>query len=542
MLQKEIFMEINKKLPFNSVLPKNSFFDKYQLPMEKVIKQQNEWLEQINKETENHCIKLSSIGLGDRVNYFKIKPFIYQDITSEEQDIIRLTRTMDLPHIVDSFDINEKNTLFSSSELSTKEQDQEELNRVLDLRLYPTIKQIIKEKKANIFLGSKPELQVYSASLKEKLIIEIEIPSSVKFYLALDNVGDMKVYIANIVSHENLIQQLITLKLADINLKKIPIIGNTQHYKTVCKEDLITFEKQAFSYLAKKNVLIVAGCSLEDTVSSTLEQIFAGNISKKKFSGSLVSLTYLQSQYVPNLGFIILNLNYGEICEEQISIILEKFNCIGIFSGSAAGYISREVEDTLPEIGTRVPVFSAKNYSGDLVSLNEKNNNLHLHVPTIFFETWNWLKHAKESGASTVDVETYYILKAVQKFQETHPLTKLHIDIGVFISDFVGKKPLRSYENVFTNYPMILQKFVDEVLVFNIMSPYNNNRLSIPIFSNDYLSLNPEKIVIEQNIKNEAVVDCIGTYWDKSEFSKRVHTPVTIGKIRDKESFVNQSV
>lgn len=489
----------------------------------------------ISEETEAHCFYLESIGLADRAQYFNVKPFIYQEY-GPETNISRFNQQVFLPEIVRAFNNHEKNTLFVNSE-SGEEDQKQEIKRVLDIRLYPTIRRLIEEKQTNIFLGSKTELQAYTKSNHEELIMQIEIPSSVKFYIAMNQSRDIKVYLSNIVSHENLIQQLITLKIADVDLQRIPILGDEQHYKSVCKEDLFKFEKQASAYLARKNVLIVAGCSLEETVCSTLEQIFNGKVTKNKFSGQQVSLTYVSSQHAPDLGFIVLNLNYGEICEEQISIILEKFNCIGIFSGSAAGYIPKDEQEELPEIGSRVAVGSAKHSLGELVVLDKQNTNLHLHVPTIFVETFDWLKNAIALGANTVDVETFYILRAVQKYQQTNPHAKIETDIGVFIADYIGKKPLRSYYNVFAQYPLVLQNFITQVLVANLTSSYTSNHSSTPSFSSQYFSIEPKFVEISQAMRREPVIDTIGTCWDKSEFYKRVHTPVPIGTVKDQENF-----
>jgi len=163
-------------------------------------------------------------------------------------------------------------------------------------------------------------------------------------------------------------------------------------------------------------------------------------------------------------------------------------------------------------------------------------------VPTIFIETFDWLKKAKALGGMTVDVETFYILRAIKKYQEANFHKKLYIDIGVFISDYVGKKPLRSYENVFARYPLALQKFISNVLVANITLSYNNNRLSNPTFNKEYFSIDPKQKLIEQSMRQEAIIDSIGRFWDKSEFSKRVHAPVTIGKVKDQDTFSNQKV
>lgn len=523
--------------PFHFISASHTVLNKPVLN-EFVKKYQKVWLDKITKETKSHCQHLANTDLAERVNYFKVNPFIYQN-SDTVPDISRFNHKMDLPKVVSEFDPHEKNTLFIHPG-SKKNNQTQEIKRALDIRLYPSLRNLIRKNGAKVFLGSKVELQSYTDSINEKLIAEIEIPSSAKFYVSLNSLGDIKVYLSNLVSHENLIQQLITLKLAGIDLHKIPILGNTQQFKSVCQKDILEFEKQCVDYLVKRNVLIIAGCTLENLACSSLEQIVAGNMIKRKFSGEILSLTYMKSENAANLGFIVLNLNYGEICEDQITMILEKFNCIGIFSGSAAGYIPSN-NARLPNIGERINVYSARHHFGELISLDKKNENLHLHVPTIFVETFNWLKNAKSLGASTVDVETFYILKAIQKFQSTNSQKKLHIDIGVFISDYVGKKPLRSYDKVFSQYPLILQNFVSKVLVANITLPYNNNHSSTPIFSKQYFSITPKSIPIEPSIRKEPVIETINTTWNKSEF-KRVHTPVTIGRIDDQNTFSNQKV
>lgn len=527
---------INKAISTLNALPSSSSNETDKVESKQTTFSENSWFKLISKETDEHCVYLESIGLGERAHYFKVKNFIYQD--APDTLVLDRFQVMTLPDQFHAFDAKEKNTLFTQSD-STQEQ---EIKRALDIRLYPSMRRIIEKQGATLFLGSKVELQAYSASNKEKLIIEIEVPSSVKFYIALTQTGDPKVYMAGLVSHENLLQQLITLKLAGIEKQKITILGDTDHYKLICKADLAAFEKNASSYVAKRNVLIVAGCSLENNVCTTLDQTFSGKITLQKFSGQIVSLTYALSPHTPNIGFIVLNLNYGEICEEQVAFILEKFNCIGIFSGSAAGYIPQSEEEKLPAIGDRMLVHSARHHSGEVVARDKQYQKLHLHVPTIFVETFKWLEQAKKLGATTVDVETFYILRAVQRFQQMNPHIKLHIDIGVFISDYIGKKPLRSYNNVFARYPELLQDFIKEVLVANITSTHNNNRTTIPTFSAHHIELKPEKIAISQEIKNEAVVDCIGSLWDKNEFYKRVHTPVTIGVVKNKECFISQNV
>lgn len=531
------------------------------------------WFDKLSEETEGHRSYLASIGLSDRADYFKVNKFIYRDTNMSSIDISRFSTQMTIPEEVKIFDPQKKNTIFMPKEAGQSEsrhrlprpmksvgvamtervtmiehatgindEQEQEIKRLLDIRLYPTIKRFIHEFETIVFLGLVTELQAFTKSRNEKICAEIEIPSSVKFYIATNAMGRCKVYIAGLVSHENLIQQLITLKLANINLNKITILGNTDQFKSMCLDDLRNFKKQSSSYIEKKNALIVAGCHLEDKACASLNEIFRDQCTLHKFFGNIVSLTYATSKHAPGLGFIVLNLNYGEICEKQIEIILENFNCIGVFTGSAAGYIRSDKSKDLPAIGERLSITTSRHHLGDTVSLNEITGPLHLQVPSIFVETFEWLEKAKKMGATTVDVETFYIVRAIANYIKQNPEVRIHTDIGVFISDFVGEKQLRSYQHVFDKYTEALNAFIQKIILQSLISNYQNNKNSTPHFEKGYLGLKPSIIPIDPRVKKEAVVESIGKQWDVQEFFKRVHTPVRIGKVTNQDKFTNTPV
>ena len=58
------------------------------LPQEDIIKHQQLWFDRLTESTKIHCAYLASIGLADRVKYFKVNPFIYKDSEAIE-DISR---------------------------------------------------------------------------------------------------------------------------------------------------------------------------------------------------------------------------------------------------------------------------------------------------------------------------------------------------------------------------------------------------------------------------------------------------------------------
>jgi hypothetical protein len=189
------------------------------------------------------------------------------------------------------------------------------------------------------------------------------------------------------------------------------------------------------------------------------------------FQGNIVSLSYLPLKSPINGigGFLSLNLNYGEIMEEIVHQILENCHCAALFTGSAGGYIP-STQACLPQIGDRITFTSSLHENGKEVDLANQgdltsiSSSLHLHVPSIFVETYEWLEQAKTKKGSTVDVETFYIMRAVQNYKNQYPQAKIKVDFGCFISDYVGLAPLRDYSHVYQNYPTILMHFLKEAL------------------------------------------------------------------------------
>ncbi len=142
--------------------------------------------------------------------------------------------------------------------------------------------------------------------------------------------------------------------------------------------------------------------------------------------------------------------------------LVKEFNCKHIFSGGAGGYVPSTqeiVENNLPPIGTRIPITSCISNDKKInLSNKDENKRHHLHVITIFQETYKWLNMVRAYG-QTVDIETFYILKAITDAG----IYIVKVDCGIFVSDYVGSQALRSYNKVYSQYDAALLKFLENV-------------------------------------------------------------------------------
>ena len=123
-----------------------------------------------------------------------------------------------------------------------------------------------------------------------------------------------------------------------------------------------------------------------------------------------------------------------------------------------------------PDIGERIWVKKSMSSQGEIIELEEKEilqfdrkytSIMHLQIPSIFLETYKWLENVKQFGNS-VDVENFYIMRAIKDYNRANPSNIVKADIGYYVSDYVGEKALREYSNVYKNYDKILKNFIDK--------------------------------------------------------------------------------
>lgn len=430
---------------------------------------------ELSKKTEAHKQYLMLQNLGDRAKAIKISLFHEDSENKQFLDLFPFKQRMAIPQEVLDFDPTAKNTLITT-EAYNSHNNAEDLKKLLDIRLYPVLRDLILHNKIEIFLDSKCEMVQYYKSRNMAMLFEFSIPSSATYYLAMSDKKELYVIMAGLVSRENIIAQLITLKLAKIDIHTIEIIGNLSLFSEKVKKDIIQLTQQIPGLNTGKNVLIVAGCGLEKKVNDIIANSFVEQIEAPvHFKGRIITLTYIKLLQPVNgiHGFISLNLNYGEIMEKITKLLLKNCNCTRVFTGGAGGYIPTQASEQRPSIGSYITITQSINEQGQRAKVNDNfyvplaaqaKSALHVHVASIFLETYSWLEKAKLHGATSVDVETFYIMRAIQKYNEKNPHKKVKAQCGYFVSDYVGEKALREYSNVYLNYTEILSRFVQITL------------------------------------------------------------------------------
>lgn len=426
-------------------------------------------------KTDAHIKYLQSVGLAERAKGINFSWFNRDELVGKTVDISTFKYQQAIPNVVETFNPHLKNTIITTDiEVSTNKQ--EDLDRILDIRVYPALREMIRNHKLNVFLGSKAEMVGHYENVGSNILFQFSIPSSATYYLAETKDHDYEVIMAGLVGRDNMIAQLLTLKLAEIDLRNIEIIGDFRHYQDLINKDMRELTSKITDLTSgEHHPLIVAGCGLEQMVCDILLYKYEDILdTPTRFEGDILSLIYIPlSRSNSQRGIISLNLNYGEITEHIVSSFLSQFNCKHVFTGSAGGYLPTVSEDSRPEIGSRITITRCMNEDqaisdlGNAAMFPDDLAQTHLQVPSIFLETYDWLEQAKTRGRS-VDIETFYIVKAIQDFNNRKPEHMVKGDCGYFVSDYVGEKPLREYSKVFVNYADTLERFIDAALELNL--------------------------------------------------------------------------
>ena len=501
------------------------------------------------KKTEEHILYLSSIGLTERAKSIKVVPFVPEKDAAEHVDLSTFAKRSPIPTEVLHFNPHAKNTLITTDP-DYDGNNPQDLQRILDIRLHPALKNLIEQNRVEVFVGTKQELTTYYSSKGSQVLLKFTIPSAATYYLAESDQQELFVILAGLASRENIIAQLLTLKLAGIQTDAIEIIGEIEHFNRVAKKDISLLLDQIPELKTGKHVLIVAGCGESTRAGDIINRVMQNSVAEtKSFSADIVSLKYVPLTCAVNgiNGFICLDLTYGEITEEIVSLLLQYCSCSHVFTGGAGGYIAGNPNAPNPEIGTRVRVSTCMNEQGETVTLDD---SCHLQVSSIFLETFEWLEKAHKRGTS-VDVETFYIIRAIQRYNAQNPSSKIEGNCGYFVSDYVGEKPLRDYSRVYQKYDQELRGFIEQTLSIAyapkpqssaeiiIKSEANDPRLvQIPRMNTTFMSQYFSHDLHLQQLNPRLTTNELFTHknWDIAYYD-RENYPVVLGKLDDPSTF-----
>jgi len=331
----------------------------------------NPLLERLMRETQDHILYLTSVGLGERAQGIRVIPFQQDGFLNEEIDLTVFKKRMPIPTEVLDFDPRAKNTLITTDP-AFQGNNPVDLQRILDIRLYPSLRKLINENGVEIFLGTRREMVAYYKSKNSSMLFIFKIPSSARYYLLESKDGRLLLVMTGLVSRENCLAQLLTLKLAGLKIEDIDIIGDFSHFGHLVKKDMDILLSKIPNLQTGNHALIVAGCGLEEIVAGILGETFKGNTDKSLiFKGDIISLIYTPLHQPINEihGFISLDLIYGEIMEDITRLFLENCHCKYVFTGGAGGYISKDCNSPKPEIGSRISITRSMNEQGEIATL-----------------------------------------------------------------------------------------------------------------------------------------------------------------------------
>lgn len=197
----------------------------------------------INK-VQTHIESLISIGLNDRTSGYKV---IILEKHSESNINLNIFK--------EKTDINKKNII-----ITTNPEVRDNIKKLLEILFSHILKELTEEYALEIFLGTKNEL-----------LLEFYLPNSVKYYLVKSNK-----YLLVISGQPVMI--LCTIKLSNIDVKKIEIIGTISHYSNIVDNDIKLLVKQNLSNHKLENILLIDRYDLKTMVTEMISKYYDNKI------------------------------------------------------------------------------------------------------------------------------------------------------------------------------------------------------------------------------------------------------------------------
>ncbi|MCB1136887.1 MAG: hypothetical protein KDK78_11515, partial [Chlamydiia bacterium] len=249
-----------------------------------------ELFEDLRFRTEEHVHCLEAVGMGERAQGIRIERF--SRTHPSDVDLAPFQTKSPIPVDVMDFDPSERNTLLTSCR-SAQGNRPDDIQRVLDIRLYPVLRELIEKWGLEVFLGSEREFEAYYQSERWEPIIKFHIPSAAKYYLVRDSRDNLKVVLSGLVGRENLIAQLMTVKLAGLLRDDISIIGDPGHLHDLARDQVLLALDTIPGLRHGPNALIVAGCGLEENANAVARKVLGDAAAPSQvFHQTIVSLTY----------------------------------------------------------------------------------------------------------------------------------------------------------------------------------------------------------------------------------------------------------
>ncbi|STX51580.1 Uncharacterised protein [Legionella busanensis] len=384
-------------------------------------------------------------------------------------------RMENIPTCVQNFNPNDTHTLFIPSEGQTKE---DKVQQALDMRLGGPLKGLLRscgeQGKIEAFLGATKDMINFYRSRGYELVEEIWFPSTGRYYTFFNKANtDFVITLGAIQSQANLISQLLTLKMAAVNVEHVKVYGDTKSVEHEITQDILKFKEKIIAMginLAEQNTaLVIAGNG--EIIGRELEKLKHDIDIENKITsdpGSRCVMTYYPLKQAKGSvqGIINLSMPYGEVMGPMLTDMADFLNVREVFLAGIGGAINKkdeklEEKEVERHIGTYHVFFKTTNPENGMEYildrdevimppieqkclgwLNNEKQALHVHVDSPFIETFTWLEKRIEEGCTIVDCETFFAIERIKEWNDKHPEDKIHIMPGLLVSDYVGHKSL----------------------------------------------------------------------------------------------------
>ena len=388
-------------------------------------------------------------------NSYKVVPNIYNHVL-----LSKFNKERNIPKYIKDF--------------NSKEPHMIPINQYLDVRLSQTIRLLISKVNKNgrnteIFIGSEDLMIYYYKNLGFERIAYLKTNSSLKYYLFsnCENPSLNKIVILGVGNETKLNHLLLQLKLGEVNLDKIIIRGhledaiyeNQQKFNDIIgnfKEEINTVfmgnrSLILLEFAKRKYPIEFKTASNENDAEKIAENLLKKHHNLKTFN--IGEGVYKFSCFELNIAskkelIICFRMPNGSLARIVTETLIRKgvHHFVTLGAGGSLSSLSRvgsyQLIKSTSYLNNHI-LFSELNIKEMNVNLSEipliKNgNNITLDSPLI--ETRNWLFKVQNDKLTSVDVETYHIIKGIQNCVKL--AKNVEFLIGIFISDVIGDCPL----------------------------------------------------------------------------------------------------
>ena len=357
----------------------------------------------------------------------------------------------------------------------SKEQHFIPIFQYINVRISHTIRLLISEvnkegRNTEIFIGTESQMILYYNSLGYKRIALLKTNSSLQYYLFSNEKEQYlnKIVILGVGNETKLNHLLLQFKFSDIDLDKVLIRGSIESAIYENQKELISIinelkENIDTVFMGNRSLVLIEFAKIKypNEISKSSNENDAKKISEKllkeyhnlktfEIGKGVYKFSYFELQIKTiNVGIICFRMPNGSLARIATEIFIRKGikHFITLGAGGSLTNIS--------PIGT-YQLIKSTNYNNNehiiLSDINikkmkvelselpliENGNNITLDSPLI--ETKKWLTKVRNMNLTSVDVETYHIIKGIQRCEKFIKDTEFLL--GIFISDVVGEYPL----------------------------------------------------------------------------------------------------